>query len=73
MTQEGPRLNIVFTLQVRKEPPFGGCRLHPIFGVIACPAWEAIAEPALPLTWDTFDTSRIQEHENSVRRFGIHA
>ena len=51
----------MFTLQVRKEPPFGECRLHPIFGVIAGPAWEAIAEPALPLTWDTFDTEECNE------------
>jgi hypothetical protein len=32
-------------------PPCGvlrGCRLHPIFGVITGPAWETIAEPALP-------------------------
>jgi hypothetical protein len=53
-----------------------GRRLHPIFGVIARPAWETIAEPALPrslpliaylnLAWDTSDTSRIQENNNEL-------
>ena len=46
-----------------KRTALRGRRLHPIFGVIARPAWKIIAEPALPSTWDTSNTSRIQDIE----------
>jgi len=32
---------------IKKNRPRGR-RLHPVFGVIARPAWDTIAEPALP-------------------------
>ena len=47
-------LNFVFTLRHQKNRLYtplrgtSGRLLHPIFGVITGPAWEAIAEPTLP-------------------------
>ncbi len=35
-------------LAALKRTALRGRRLHPIFGVIARPAWETITEPTLP-------------------------